>query len=135
MVFKIGVYHSDMRYFPISFVDDELILKWCGGSPDTSYLVLAASIIPYRNTNENSVGWTPLALEIINRAADPVAILEEFKPTVLPLTWSGSRLELMLRRFALFNELTLHQNDSIKEWAINAMSEFQKKYVQRGNQS
>ena len=55
---------------------------------------------------------------IIVNASDPVAILNKFKSAFRPMSWSGSRADIMQRHMCLIEELKTHEDPLVSRWAI-----------------
>ncbi|KGA96342.1 hypothetical protein AJ85_08660 [Alkalihalobacillus alcalophilus ATCC 27647 = CGMCC 1.3604] len=112
------------RANPISKINREVIIEWCESSPETRYLLLARVIMPYYKCKEsNKLQWTPLALEILENFNEPIEILDTFKYSFLPRSWSGSLAAVMERRLPLIYELKEHQDRSVVNWAIKQQVE------------
>jgi hypothetical protein len=80
--------------------------------------VVATSIVAYRKgENENQLEWSPLSLTTIDNAPDAVAVLTEFKKSFRPMSWSGSRADIMQRRLKLISSLKSHKDLVVSEWA------------------
>ena len=110
----------------ISLIDDDLMIQWCEVNPITRYPIVASEIIPYqKNENENSLEWTPLALMIIANSSDPIVVLHEFKSTLRPRAWSGSRAEIMQNRLKLISDLKEHDNSMVTDWAYREEKVFE----------
>ncbi len=105
---------------PLSQIADNVIIDWCENNPSVRYPVAAASIVAYRQGgNENRLEWTPLSLTIIDNAPDAVAVLNKFKRACRPMSWSGSRADIMQKRLSLLSSLKYHKNPVVSEWARN----------------
>ncbi len=61
----------------------------------------------------------PLSLTTIDNAPDAVTVLNEFKRTFRPMSWSGSRADIMQKRLSLLSSLKSHKNPVVSEWACN----------------
>jgi hypothetical protein len=110
---------------PLSQIDDNIIIAWCAINPSARYPVVAASIIAYRqDKNENLFEWTPLSLAVIDNAPDAIAVLNEFKRSFRPMSWSGSRADMMEKRLTLITSLKSHKNFVVSEWACNEERSF-----------
>jgi len=110
----------DVKPNPISKIADDVIINWCEIEPSIRYQRIAASIVPYRNRErDNHLEWTTLALSVIENAPDVVPVLNEFKKKFRPTAWSGSRADILERRFSLLSELKVHKNTAVVEWACN----------------
>lgn len=102
----------------LSQIDDELIINWCEFDPKIRYPILASAIRPYQKNNEtNTLQWTTLASRIINDYDNPIFILNKFKSSFFPHSWSGSLAEKLQTRLVLISNLKKHENLSIVEWA------------------
>jgi hypothetical protein len=105
---------------PLSQIADNIIIDWCEKNPAARYPVVAASIVAYRKgENENQFEWVPLSLTIIDNAPDAIAVLNEFKRKFRPMSWSGSRADIMQRRLSLISSLKSHRDPVVSEWACN----------------
>jgi len=114
------------RANPISKINKEVIIEWCEANPETRYLLLARAIMPYCKFKEsNKLQWTPLALEIIEKSDEPIKILDVFKYSFLPRTWSGSLAAVKERRLPLIYELKEHQDRSVVNWAAKQQVELE----------
>lgn len=111
---------SDCIVNPLSQIADNVIIDWCENNPSARYPVAAASIVAYRQgENKNQLEWTPLSLAIIDNAPDVVTVLNEFKRAFRPMSWSGSRADIMQKRLSLLSSLKTHKNPVVSEWACN----------------
>jgi len=66
----------------------------------------------------------PLAKLIINNSPNPIEVLNKFKSSFRPDSWSGSLAEAMQSRLCLILELKCHENSLIREWAFNTEKAF-----------
>jgi len=105
---------------PLSRIADNIIIDWCEINPSDRYPVVATSIVAYRQgENNDQFEWTPLSLTIIDNAPDAVAVLNGFKRAFRPMSWSGSRADIMEKRLSLISSLKSHQNPIVSEWACH----------------
>lgn len=110
---------------PLSCIDDEIIINWCEVNPMIRYPLVASALVLYREDKDKSIlKWTQLALRIINNCSDPIIVLNEFKSTLIPMSWSGSRAELMQKRLKLFSDLKEHENSLVSDWACKEKKVF-----------
>jgi hypothetical protein len=111
---------SDHEPNPLSQIEDCIIVEWCERNPSIRYPIMAASIDAYRHSSkENSLEWTPLSLIMIDNAPDIITVLNKFKLQFRPMSWSGSRADIMQHRLSLLVHLKTHQNQLVAEWAGN----------------
>ncbi|MDQ0257090.1 hypothetical protein J2S74_004536 [Evansella vedderi] len=106
------------RANPISKINEEVIIEWCEANPKTRYLSLARIIMPYCTCkSDNSLQWTPLALKVIDKSNEPIEILETFSYSFFPMSWSGSLAAVMEKRLTLIDELKVHPDRAVVNWA------------------
>ncbi|MBJ9983022.1 hypothetical protein IBT50_15760 [Bacillus sp. S70] len=102
----------------LSVIGDDIIITWCEEESKARYPAVALAIRPYRRIESNgSLEWTPLALEILAKADNPIEILEQFKLSFRPMSWSGSLADIMQQCFGLISDLKRYDNVSIVKWA------------------
>ncbi|MGN6572649.1 MAG: hypothetical protein ACTHLO_14670 [Pseudolabrys sp.] len=106
---------SDRRKNPIDALPNDEILRWCEEYPSDRYLRMSR-VVSFHVIQEREVmKWTPLALEMLKRAPDPIAILETFVDRFSPTSWSGSRAAIVQSRFGLLDQLGELGNAAISE--------------------
>lgn len=126
---------SDLRSDTFNKLNDDMLLEWCEENPTERYPVMASVIKPCRKSKEEGkLEWTPLATEMIESCPIPESILENFKNSFAPWSWSGSRAAIMSRRLPLISALKDHENPAIADWAFKAEIEFEKR-IERIRQS
>jgi hypothetical protein len=114
-IFSDGV---GLRPNPMNKISDDIIISWCEVNPQARYQVIAFIIMPYKGgKNVATLDWTPLALKIISNSSDPTEVLNEFKSTFRPMSWSGSLVGIMKTRLKLISDLKRHENPFVVDWA------------------
>lgn len=109
----------------LSQIAGQVILDWCNVNPAIRYPKIAACMVAYQhNEQKNGLEWTPLSLDVINKAPDIATVLNAFKNNFRPTSWSGSRASIMEKRLALITQLKTHENPVISTWAHNQEKEF-----------
>lgn len=109
----------------ISYINEEIIKKWCRVNPKTRFPVIASVIRPFQQVdNGNTLEWTPLALWIMDNYYDPVVILNIFRASFYPRTWWGSLAEKLQSCLCLITSLKKHSNMVITEWATKEEEKF-----------
>lgn len=104
----------------LSHIEDKVIIDWCEINPSVRYPKVAVFMVAYQhNEYKNCLEWAPLSLSIMNNAPDVIVVLNAFKRTFRPSSWSGSRADIMERGLALISQLKTHQNPVISAWACN----------------
>ncbi|MFT6908303.1 MAG: hypothetical protein ACJAS1_005000 [Oleiphilaceae bacterium] len=115
----------DKKESPLSQVETTSTLDWCDKRPEDRYLKLASIITPYQ-TIEDSIEWTPLALELLKKSPEPTKVLDEFLSSFSPNGWSGSRAKILESRLPLFDQLIGHSSFSVTTWVSEAKAKWQK---------
>lgn len=103
------VHLSHSRKQPLDGVPIAEMLRWCDEQPAVRYPAIAR-VVPYQTPAADGSGWTPLAMEMLQRAPDPVAVLETFVSRFDPTSWSGSRAAIVESRLGLLGCLTELRN-------------------------
>ncbi|WP_394542670.1 hypothetical protein [Priestia aryabhattai] len=102
----------------LSRIDEKIIINWCEESKEIRYPIISSALVPFhKKEDSNSPQWTPLALKIINNSPDPMRVLDNFKLTLRPRRWSGSRAAIMQNNLSLILDLKKHYNPLIAKWA------------------
>jgi hypothetical protein len=115
----------DDKSTPLAQISDDVIIAWCEVNPSKRYPIVAVSVVAYRHgENDNQLEWTPLSLSIIDNAPDVVSVLNELKKTFRPMSWSGSRADILQTRLSLLSSLKSHKNPVVAEWACNEEGKF-----------
>jgi len=115
---------------PISKIDNNLIIKWCEENPIIRYPFISSAIRPYKiGDKDERPEWTSLAKTIIVKSSDPLVILNEFKSSFRPMSWSGSRADIMRKRLCLLVDLKNHTDSVVSQWAISEEIKFEKEIL------
>ncbi|MEA2895136.1 MAG: hypothetical protein QOJ84_751, partial [Bradyrhizobium sp.] len=92
---------SDRRKNPLDGVPIDEMLRWCDEKPAERYPAISRAASYHTAPKEGVTEWTPLAMEMLRRAPDPLAILETFVKRFSPRSWSGSRAAIIESRLVL----------------------------------
>jgi hypothetical protein len=73
-------------------LSEAALFEWCGEDPVVRF-PLAASVVSafIVSTEDDLVGWAPIAPRLAHSASDPIAVMREFVARFRPRVWSGSR--------------------------------------------
>lgn len=122
-----GVVHDLVRYGrnPFKEIAEETWLQWAATKPERRYELLAR-VIPFSRLGEDdpATGWSPSALRLIEKAPNPVPVLNTFLRRFYPGSWHGSLAQILSTRLPLIDELRQHPNPTIAGWAIEAAAKF-----------
>lgn len=101
--------YRDEPSCPINLIDREVVIGWANENPSRRFNLLGSTARPLRKSEDVASGeWSPMALEIIRAAPNPEIVFRRFIERLKPMSWSGSRAELMESRLPLF--------DKVMEW-------------------
>jgi hypothetical protein len=103
---------------PFDTMPEDEIFAWCDLAPETRY-VLMASVVSYLQGSEEEPGspWSAIALRMMDRAPDPVAIAQVFAKRFRPSGGSGSMAATLESRGLLLTELEQHRDPRLVEFA------------------
>lgn len=114
------------RYDPLSQISDTVLIEWCEIDPIYRYPIMAAAIVTYRlSGHDDHLEWTPLSLTIIDNAPDVITVLNALKKTFRPMSWTGSRADIIQKRLILLSSLKSHKHQVVAEWACNEERKFE----------
>jgi hypothetical protein len=96
-----------IRKHPLAVVSDEDLLRWCDIEPAVRYPAMADVITISERAGENKAPrWTGLALQFLENAPDPRAILRIFTSHFRPAGgWSGSLSTILESNATLLDQL------------------------------
>jgi hypothetical protein len=130
---------------PITQISDDDLLAWCDGDPGNRYPLIALSIqafsestetdeladiasairSPSGATEQSVLVWKPLVYSIFEKAPNLRTVLECLADAIRPMSWSGSRADILQERSVLFRSLFQHDNAEIRAWARSQYSRLQ----------
>lgn len=112
-------------------IHNDIILEWCEVNPSIRYPLIASATKLYQMDSEsNKPILTALAKKLITDAPNSIEVLNAFKTTFYPTSWSGSRADIMQKGLFLMSDLKTHTNIQIADWAAKQEIELEKKIVQ-----
>ncbi|GEM_PF-3220818 len=112
--------YSDHYGNPLMTIEEKTLIDWCESKPSSRYVLITGSITPYWFDGENGpIKWTSLAQSLMENAPDTIVVLNQLRANMRPMSWSGSRAEVMEKRLPLLAELKSHKSQTIRDWAFN----------------
>jgi len=103
---------------PLSQITDDVLLSWCEVEPTSRYPLVASSMKAFSKSDETGkCEWKPFVFTILNKSPDLEGILEHIDDALRPMSWSGSRADILERRSVLYQELYDHDNEEVAAWA------------------
>jgi hypothetical protein len=107
---------SDRRKNPLDGVPVGEMLQWCDEKPVERYPAVSRAVSYHTAPKDGGTEWTPLAMEMLKRAPDPLAVLETFVRRFSPTSWSGSRAAIIESRLGLLDRLDELKNASLADY-------------------
>ena len=107
----------DKKVSPFSKVNIKSTLDWCKYNGKDSYPALASIITPYQS-NEKTLEWTPLAIELLQACPEPALVLDKYLSNFTPSGGAGSWAKILESRLPLFQPLIDSTDKRVSEWAI-----------------
>lgn len=102
---------------PLDRLADEMIIEWCNEEAELRFPLIARAVSYERSSEDAPLQWRAIALELLERAPDPVGILTIFVKRLSPMMWSGSRASIIEERGRLLDDLKGHKDPAVAEFA------------------
>jgi hypothetical protein len=114
------------RRNPLDAMPEHEVIAWCDLAPEPRYLTMASVVSHLQGSEEEPrAHWSGVALKMMARAPDPVAIARVFVKRFRPSSgWSGSLAVILDGRKALLTELEKHPDPRLGEFALTEAPRF-----------
>jgi hypothetical protein len=107
------------RSSPLDVVSEVDLLAWCDKEPKTRYPAVAGAITIYAPTEgAGPRQWTTVALRLLEKAPDRVAVLKQFIRQFSPMGWTGSRAAIVAANTKLLDELEAYPDTAVAKFAL-----------------
>jgi hypothetical protein len=104
---------------PLDAIPDDEIVAWCEQEPTSRYVTMASVVSYLCGSKEKAPAqWSGIALTLLERAPDPVAVARTFAKRFRPGGWSGSLAVILEGRRKLLTDLEQHADPQLIEFAI-----------------
>jgi hypothetical protein len=126
---SIELIHETMQHgkHPLSALDDKVLLEWCEKDPTNRYPFAAGVALLFGRTNDQALHeWFPIAEKMLERAPDPVLVLDEYRSRLWPRGWSGSLASKYESRLQLLDRLNIGADPAL----VAAFNEFRAELVE-----
>lgn len=112
---------------PFGVVETGTLIDWCrAGRPERWALV--ATVAPlFEATQDEPLRWSPTAVELVRQSPEPEKVLEELIDRLEPMSWSGSRAEIMVSRLPLFEALESLVAPDLNDVVRSHLSQYQER--------
>lgn len=111
---------------PLNQIPDDDLIAWCDRVPKDRYPLIALAILPFSQAAETrELAWKPIIYSLFEKAPDLGAVLKNLAEGMMPMSWSGSRADILQKRSVLFQSLYRHEKQEIRTWAREQYSALQ----------
>jgi hypothetical protein len=108
------------RVNPLDTIQDHDVLEWCELAPQARYPIIARVGTIFRRVDEKApLQWTELALCVLERAPNRIAVLKQFVRRFSPSSWSGSRAAIIEERAQLLRQFEQYPDAAVGEFIAN----------------
>ena len=116
----------DFRDNPLNHISDKDIIAWCDIDPKKHYDLVSTAIQGFKKSDDKkSLEWRPVVKSILEKAPDTATVFDNLIEAFKPMSWSGSRADIMEKRAELLKEWFEHENEEIRSMAKIKYTEFQ----------
>ena len=123
-----GVFSDDFELHdsPLNQISDKDILSWCEKDPSSRYPLVASTVEAFKQSDETGkYEWKFFVYTIFEKASDLEDVLTRFADALIPISWSGSRADILEKRAILYLDLYGHDNEEVVAWSKNQYGELQ----------
>ncbi|WLI75884.1 hypothetical protein Q5705_14980 [Kosakonia sp. H02] len=108
---------------PLAAIDVEVLINWCQKQqiPEVWQVIASGISLWVKVPDEDDLSLNPKALRFLEKAPDAEQILQVYAQQIGPMSWSGSRTEIMQARVQIFKILTGHSDERIAKAAAKVM--------------
>ena len=111
---------------PLNQISDKDILYWCEKDTSSRYPLVASTLKAFKQSDETGkYEWKPFVYTISEKAPALEDVLTRFADALIPISWSGSRADILEKRAVLYLDLYGHDNEEVVAWSKNQYRELQ----------
>jgi len=102
-----GALAGGRRSGALASVPEDALLEWCRGDSGSDRWIRVAQVLPAfeSSTDNDQLEWSRRAKALLLNAPDPAQVAEALIHALLPMSWSGSRAEVIRKRLPLLDQL------------------------------
>jgi hypothetical protein len=109
------------------FLDEDLLISWCDVDPATRYPIAASGIDVFElGPDKTPTRWSQVALNLLARTPDRIAVMEKFIGRFSPRSWCGSLATIMEADAKLLDEVR-----SLNDIELNKYIDQQKARIEK----
>jgi hypothetical protein len=97
---------AQLRINPVARIPMEELISWCDEDPTNRYRAIAGVVIIFGTSPATGeLGWSDVAIRLLDKAPDKVEVLKRFIERFSPWAWSGSRSAIVASNARLLDQL------------------------------
>jgi hypothetical protein len=105
------------RVRPFDFVEPDLLIQWCEEDTSARFPLAASGIAPFEvDTEKMPRVWNPVALRLLAGAPDRVEVAKQLIAHFSPITFWGSRADVLEAGGRLLDELRQFQDEALNAY-------------------
>jgi len=126
---RFFIERGGMDRLPLAGIDINALIAWCQSqSNEEVWPVVGASIQLWeKGSDQGSIELPDTALRFLEASPYPTEVLKAFASKLEPMSWSGSRADIMQGRTEAFRTLVQHPNPDIARAASDVIREITKR--------
>lgn len=110
--------HYDHIVSPFNRIPQAVLLSWCDEAPAIRYPIAASVLTAFYNpNNSNERRWNDIALALLERAPDRIAVLKQYIDQFSPMGWTGSRAAAWEANAGLLDTFADHPDPNLAAFA------------------
>jgi hypothetical protein len=107
---------SNRHKSPLDGASVDELLRWCDEKPIDRYPAVSRAVSYHSISKDEGAEWTPVAMEMLKRSPDPLAVLKTFVLRFSPTSWWGSRAAIVESRLGLLDRLGELNNAALNDY-------------------
>ena len=108
---------SEHQTNPLDAAQESDLFEWCEHDPTTRYPSIGAVASLFDHADKDApLSWSNMALRILERAPDRVAVLTEYIRRFNPTSWSGSHAAVVESRAKLLDKFDQYPDAKVVEY-------------------
>lgn len=106
---RFGVFEGSSHFEnPLSLIEPTYLIAWCAYTGEASaWSLVARAISPFGSSRDGGIDHlTEQGLALITASPNPVEVLSVFVEHIAPMSWSGSRANIVGQRITALEEIS-----------------------------
>ena len=104
-------------------IDDETLMQWVSFRKDERCIRIAESMCLFSYRDEG-ITWLPIFEKLMSTHSKPLDVLKIALNSLTPMSWGGSRADIMQNHSNLIECLCSHENQDVRNYATEFLRAF-----------